>query len=115
MRVAASAINRSSKILPEHVSPGPGWAQTEKQHSSPVVPQSPQGVGSRTSADTEIRGCSSRSAKMVWYCQPSISEAVEPTYVECPLMQTARCRDLMEAEAGERKNIRQRKEHVQRP
>ena len=52
---------------------------------------------------------------MEWYCQPSISEAVEPTYAECPLMQTARCRDLMEAEAGERKNNRQRKEHVQRP
>lgn len=52
---------------------------------------------------------------MEWYCQPSISEAVEPTYAECPLMQTARCRDLMEAEAGERKSIRQRKEHVQRP
>ena len=42
---------------------------------------------------------------MVGYCQPSISEAMEPTPAECPPMQTAHCRDLVEAEArGEKEH-----------
>ena len=79
MTVPASAINGSSKLLQEHVSPGPGWAQTEKQHSNTAIPQSPQGIGSRASADTEIHGCSSSLPKMVRYCQPCISEAIAHT------------------------------------